>query len=417
MRQYLAAFFSFNVIQATQMLLPLLALPWLARVLGSEAFGLLMYMSLISVIIGMVMEWGFTLGAARDVAVCRGSLKAQMTVLGEVLAAKFLLVIVCSLACLCLFPFLPHAPANPGAYAGAVLAGISRGINPTWFFQATGQGMTRLACWDMASGVLALLLTFVCVHAAGDWPRYLFLQAACKSLAYILLTIPLAKAHCIVFSAPAALRALARYKMLFAGVLAAIVYSSGTQLVLGFFLPAGQMGMLVASNKIAQSVVSLCNPLFQTIFPEICTLRDADTNKALRLSRITLFGTAAATFCAGAAVFFAAPFVIRLALGEGYAEAVPILQLMSFFIPVLACNIVLGMQILVPIGREKALTVTQIVTAVASLPAAAVLGRFWGITGGACLPLLVEGCIFLALAVTVWRCRAAVFFLQKQEAK
>lgn len=412
---HLATFISFSAIQVAQLLLPLLALPLLARVLEPEAFGLLMYMSVISVIIGLIMDWGFALGAVRKAAASRGQERALADLLGQVLSAKILLMAGCLLGSLALLPLLPHASAHPGAYGIAVLAGLSRGVNPTWFFQGIGEGMRRMACWDVCSSVLVLVLTFVCVHAAVDWPRYLMLTAFCKGLAYLWLTMGLTRRYRISLSLIEGWRALRRTKILFASVLSALIYNNGAQLVLGFFLSPAQMGMLVATDKIVRAVVSVSNPVTQTLFPEICALRGAQSGQAARMLRWSLAGTVLVMLCATALVWLFAPLLVRIALGPAYSGTVPVLRVMAFLVPILACNFVLGTQTLVSFGQEKALTITQAVAGALSLPAAAFLGHYWGLTGGACLPLLVEGGIFFGLAWSVLRLCPSAFFSRMEK--
>ena len=412
---HLATFISFSAIQAAQLLLPLLALPWLARVLEPEAFGLLMYMSVISVVIGLIMDWGFALGAVRKAAASRGQERALADLLGRVLSAKILLLAACLSGSLVLLPLLPHAASHSGAYGMAVLAGLSRGVNPTWFFQGIGGGMRRMACWDVCSSALVLVLTFVCVHNAADWPRYLLLTAFCKGLVYLWLTMGLTRRYRISLCLIEGWRALGRTKMLFASVLSALIYNNGTQLVLGFFLSPAQMGMLVAADKIVRAVVSASNPVTQTLFPEICALRRAQPAQAARMLRWSLAGTVSVMLCATALVWLSAPLLVRIALGPTYSGTVPVLRVMAFLVPILACNFVLGTQTLVSFGQEKALTITQAVAGALSLPAAAFLGHFWGLTGGACLPLLVEGGIFLGLAWSVLRLCPSAFFSRMEK--
>lgn len=412
---HLATFISFSAIQAAQLLLPLLALPWLARVLEPEAFGLLMYMSVISVVIGLIMDWGFALGAVRKAAASRGREGALADLLGQVLSAKILLMAACLGGSLALLPLLPHAASHPGAYGMAVLAGLSRGVNPTWFFQGIGGGMRRMACWDVCSSALVLVLTFVCVHDAADWPRYLVLTTLCKGLVYLWLTMGLTRRYRISLSLIEGWRALRRTKILFASVLSALIYNNGAQLVLGFFLSPAQMGMLVATDKIVRAVVSISNPVTQTLFPEICALRGAQSGQAARMLRWSLAGTVSVMLCATALVWLFAPLLIRIALGPAYSGTVPVLRVMAFLVPILACNFVLGTQTLVSFGQEKALTITQAVAGALSLPAAAFLGHYWGLTGGACLPLLVEGGIFLGLAWSVLRLCPSAFFSRMEK--
>jgi hypothetical protein len=76
---------------------------------------------------------------------------------------------------------------------------------------------------------------------------------------------------------------------------------------------------------------------------------------------------------------------------------------MSFFIPVQSCNDVLAGQILIPFGQERIQTLVKAAVATLCPPAAALLGHFYGLAGGACLPLLLQGCVLLGLIWSVLR--------------
>jgi PST family polysaccharide transporter len=274
---YLSTFVSFNTIQAAQLFLPMLALPWLARVLGPEAYGLCLYMGVISGIVTLVVDWGFPLGGTRDVAMNRGRKEALGTILADALSAKAMLAACCFLVCLLLLPFVPHAPAHPGAYVLAILAGISRGISPIWFFQGLGQGIRRVAVWDAASSALVVPLVVVCVREPADWPVYLLLLAIVKGGSYCLLTArQLGQYPHAAFSLRRGREALTRHKTLFAGNMSALVCGRGSQLILGYFLPPSHMGTLVTADKIVRAAVSMNYPLMQTMFPEICIMRRAE---------------------------------------------------------------------------------------------------------------------------------------------
>lgn len=395
-RRLLHTLVSFGAIQGAQILLPLLALPWLARVLGPDAFGLLMYMMIISVITAQIMDWGFVLGAVRDVARCREDASALAQVLGQVLSAKTVLAALCCMGAALALPVLPHAASWPGAYAFAVAAGVARGCNPTWYFQGFGQGMRRMACWDVASSALLLLLTVLLVRTAADWPLYLALLTLCKATTYAWLSVGLVRSHgAVPFSLRGGWHALKRTRTLFGSVLAALTYNNGAQMLVSAFLSPRDMGMFLAADKIVRAAVSLVGPVTQTLFPEVC----ASKKDASRLLRFSLLWTVILMLGLAGAVAALAPQIAAIALGNAYAEAVPVLRLMCLFMPALACNVVLGAQTLVPFGQERFLTGVQTLLAGVSLPLAAALAHWGGLPGAACLPVCVE---YSILALLSW---------------
>ncbi|MDR3319399.1 MAG: oligosaccharide flippase family protein [Desulfovibrio sp.] len=409
-RPYLATFVSFNAIQASQILSPLLALPLLARVLGPEAYGLVMYMTVISVTVGQIMDWGFVTGATREAAVCRERPDAQARLLESVLSAKFILAAFCVLLSIVSLPILPHAAEHPGAYTLSVLWGICRGLNPTWFFQGLGHGIRRIALWDVCSSGLVLLLTFIFVRETADWPRYPFFLVLCKGATYAHFTAGLVRQCHVVVEFRVGGEALLRNAILFAGTLSTFLYSHGAQLVLGFFLIPEQMGILVTADKIARGFVWLGNPVFQTLFPEVCAGRFSGRERAMRLVCSTLVGVTAAMLCVCAFVNFTAPWICSLFLGQAYEEAVSVLRVMICFIPIIACNMVLGTQALVAFGHEKTLVVVQTLVGIPSLPVAALLGYKWGLIGGSWFTLLAESAVLLGLIAGTLRLCPGIFF-------
>lgn len=408
----LSTILSFGGIQAAQIILPLLALPWLARVLGPDAFGLLMYMSLLTVIVGQIMDWGFALGGVRTTACCREDPVALHAVLSHILSAKVLLFVGCCVGAVLALPLLPHATQHPSLYALAVSAGLVRGFNPTWFFQGLGQGMRRMAYWDVGSSVVILLLTILLVRDSNDGYTYLLLLTLGKGIAYGWLYVGLSRTYAgITLNRAHGLQALARTRTLFFSVLFAIIYTNGAQLVLGFLLEPRSMGMLLAAEKIVRAVVSLTYPIMQTLFPEICAQRIA-----IRWLRWSLFATGLAMCCAAVLVWIFAPSLITLTLGQDYVPAITALRLLTPLIPLLACNMILGTQILVAFEQEKALARVQAIVALVSLGAAVLLAQYAGLAGAALLSPLVESLIMLGLVGSIVRyCPQALAFAPKKE--
>lgn len=396
--------FSFGAIQVALIFLPLLAFPYLARVLQPEAFGQIMYLLTVSMVIGIVVEWGFSLGAVRDVALRRENPEALHHVVYNVLSAKLLLALLCiagSAAFRGLFP----SWGGPGiGWAYAVGYGIIQGFNPTWYHQGMGQGMRGVAVYDVGSSALALALMFIVVRHPADSTLYLLLLLLCKGVCYAWLNVRLCRRYTpCLFSLHRAWHALLQARVFFFARMASMLYTQGNILLLGNIVPTRALGMLIASDKIARAVVSVSSPITQTLFPEVCALHRAAPHTTRRYLRLSLTASAIVGTLAAVALWWAAPWVIAIALGAHYTEAIPILRIVCCVIPFLACNFVLGTQILVPFGQEQALVRVLFMVGLASLPTVALLGFWGGITGAAFMPLMVEGTIFCLLMLRVYK--------------
>lgn len=403
LKNHLEIFFSFGAIQAAQILLPLLILPWLARILEPQAFGLLMYMCLIPPVVALVMDWGLMTGGARKAAISREDLAQHANLLGEVLSAKLLLAIFCLAICLLSRPFVPYATQYPLAWFLAFCAGIARGSSPAWFFQGLGQGMRKMACADVSASIMVLILSILFIRDNQGWPLYLFFLASCKACAYFFLILELARKYGCKLGIKSGFSAIWRTKTLFVGPLSTTICNSGTQIVMAYWLNSVQMGLIGASHKMFRALAGIANPAAQTLYPEACRLARASHKSAMKILLLSVAATFACMFMAALLAYLLAPMLIGIALGKNYEQAVHVLRAMLFAVPLMACNQMVASQGLLPLGLEKIQAVAQGIAACASLPLAAFLSWYAGIAGCAWLPLVIEIIICPILWHGLWQ--------------
>lgn len=403
LRRRCSALVSFGAIQAMQILLPLLALPWLARVLKPAAFGLLMYMCLIPPLVALFMDWGLTQAGGREAAWRRGRDQDLSDLLSAALSAKLILILVCALLSLLFWPFLPHAAEYPLAYLLAVLTGMARGLSPVWFFQGAGFGMPIMASFDSGASAAVLILVLIFIHEPANWPLYLFFLAVTKSAAYGWLIWRLCQRYKPILQVGAGFKILKKTAPFFGSAISLTLCYNGAQLVLGYFLTAADMGIIVAVSKMLRALASLANPFTQTLFPELCILRLAAPAQARQILRCSLAITVSMVALAAALAWFAAPVLIELALGSQFESACAVLRISLLAAPLMACNNALANQVLIPFGQEKTQLKIQASCACLGFPLAAIFGCMWGIDGGAFMPVCLESVIFGGFSAAILR--------------
>lgn len=392
---------SFGAIQIMQLLLPLLALPWLGRILGPEAFGLLMYLCLLPPLVALLMDWGLAYGGSRKAAHLRGDKTGLAELLGAALATKIILALICALLALCLWPVLPHARSFPLAYSLAIMAGMMRGLSPAWFYQGIGVGMPRVAAWDAGASFVTLALVILLIRSSEQWSDYLAFLAITKGIAYGWLTFGLCREYRPNLSWCKALSLIKHTTAFFGSAFSLMICYNGGQLCLGLFLSAADMGMIVAVNKMLRALASLINPFTQTLFPELCILHKADPHRCFYILRWSVCLAAIASLACTALVWLLASFLIKIALGTQYGPAASVLRIAILAAPFMVCNNVLANQGLAPFGKEKAQLGIQAGCALLSFPLAALLGTAWGLTGGAFLPVCLEAAMSAAFTIAV----------------
>lgn len=397
LKPMLGVFASLGAIKATQILLPLLAIPWLARILDMRTFGILMYFSILPSIVEVVLNWGFNLGAVRDVAFARESKNKQAVILGDVISAKLFLAVFCLLCALTLLWVIPYAREYPGVYLLAILYGIARGFRPLWFYQGIGKDMRYMAIWDMLANMTILALIVLIITTPERWYFYFAFNFICKALVYLFLIWKLAKHWPFRLNMKGAWRILRKTRTLFANSLTGMINTHTSKLILGYFLSAGDMGIYMAADKIIKAIADASEPVTQTIFPEICAMRRKDSKTACQMLFWSFAVTVGIMLLAAISLWLAAPWLIPFALSSKYTEAIPILNIMLIALPIMGINSVLGPQILVTNGHERAYFISSVFVAAVSVPLAIFLPALFGLQGAAYLNLTLALLFFVAL--------------------
>ncbi|MDP9172006.1 MAG: oligosaccharide flippase family protein [Acidobacteriota bacterium] len=339
-------------VQACRKVVPLISIPFLARALGPAGWGRAAFALSMGDFIVLVIEFGFTLSATREIARHRDDMKACGEIATGTLGAQAVLSCIAVLCALIVASVTPMLRNDPKLVGTVLFYGVAQGLAPIWFFQ----GLERIhlaAGLEIAGKLLALagLLAFV-RHAGDEW-KVLALQGIAPALA---VTGGLSLAHRIApFSRPSragilhALRTGWGTFLLRSGV---SMYSVGNGFILGLFAPAPTVGFFTSSEKICKAVCGLLLPIRDAIYPRLSHLAAHSPEKTERLHRLGVIVMGLGGIFLSAATFFGAPLMIRILLGPGFEQAVPVLRILALLPAIIALTDSIGMQWLLPRGRE-----------------------------------------------------------------
>ena len=387
------------------MLLPLVALPYLARVLGAEAFGRVMYLNVISVIVCFVLDWGFLQGGVRQVARNRENDKYLAEIWSNSLFAKAILILPLGILLLVYMHFFPHPVCSILGFLGAFLAGIAKGFSPLWFFQGLGNNTIRkLAICDIFSSVCLLVFTFIFIQSVDESDLYLVFMALCKGSTYLYFVLKTSKKFFITPSLKESMCILNKTKVFMLGGVAGQCYSNWAYIALGSFLSVKELGLFLTADKIIRATISLNTPVVLAIYPEICALQSSNYQKKRQNLQKTIIAFISIVSIIYLFILnFFAEDIMYLAVGTKSSDAILTLRIMSLFLPLLSLNIAFSQHLLVPMGSEKIVTLAQCCAASIGVPIALILSYLYKLYGALSLPLLAEGIIFVFIVVIVIR--------------
>jgi len=148
-----------GVLQFMHYVFPIVTLPFVGHVVGSESFGVINYFSVLVGYFTLFVLYGFDFSGTRAVAQMGDDSRALGTYFNQVQSAKLLLLLVAGLLYAILIPLLPEGP-NHEKIAWSTF-GVTAGwaFMPNWFVQ--GMRRMRALVWiNVIPKLIFILVVF-----------------------------------------------------------------------------------------------------------------------------------------------------------------------------------------------------------------------------------------------------------------
>jgi PST family polysaccharide transporter len=340
-------------VQMASYLVPLVTIPYLARVLGATGWGLVAFAQGFGGCVVLAVEYGFALSGTREVARHRESRDRLAEILAGVTGAKGLLAAASLLLAIVIQPWVGVFRSHPTLLWWGVFWALSQAFSMVWYFQ----GLERLrlvAALDVLSRALATVGIFFFIHGTGDEWKVLALQGLAAFLS-MLLMMGLAYRE-VPFRLPTrrltwdALR-MGWSMFLFRGAVS--LYTVANAFILGLLAAPQLVGYYSGAEKISRALLGFLRPISQSLYPRLSHLVRHARAEAARLARVgvAIMGTGGALL--GLATFVFARLLVRIILGRGFEPAIPVLRVLAFLLPLVALSDVFGIQWMLPLGMDR----------------------------------------------------------------
>ena len=400
--------FALYGVQIGRKVIPLLSVPYLARVLGPVGWGTVAFAAALAEFVVILIEFGFNISATRETARKRDDTSALSDIVAGVLGAQIVLAACGIAAAVTVARCVPLMRQHPDLLMAGLMYAVAQGFAPLWFFQ----GLERIrlsAALEVSGKLLALGGLFLFVHQPEDGWKVL----ALSGIAPLLTTVAgFWLAYRVVpLQAPSLRVIVPALKMgwpMFLFRSAESLYGVGNAFLLGLFTTPELVGYFASAEKIAKATFGLLNPIREAIFPRLSHLVAMHGSKAAvplaRRGALVMIGAGA---WLGLALFVFAPFAIRLLLGSAFAPAVTVLRIFAALPLLLSITYSVGFQWLLPLGQDR--TINQIILAAGVLNLALSFGLAsrYAHVGMAVAVMCAEAFVSIAMVVAVLRVNSA----------
>jgi polysaccharide transporter, PST family len=276
-------FFSLVVLQALNVLLPFLTIPYLLSTVGVERFGLLTFVHSFVLFLVIFVEYGFNITTTREISINSDKKSEVERIYSEVLTTKIFLLLVCfvlfSIAVFTIDKFR-HDAFLYFLYFGIV---VGQTLFSLWLFQGLQQ-MKYVTYVNVFFKTIFTICIFIFVKRVDDiWMVPLFLSAGAISTGICSLLIARFVLK-IRYSFPDINAIKFQLKSgyhLFMSEFYMAVLGFSNVIILGFIAGNVSVGIYSAAEKVIRAAANLLSPVINAIYPHVSKLVHENYNQGM----------------------------------------------------------------------------------------------------------------------------------------
>jgi len=394
-----------GLLQASNYVVPLVMLPYLTRVLGAEAFGKVVFAQALMAYAVLLVDYGFTWSATREVAANRHDHRHISRVFAGTWAAQWLLFVLAALMLAVALMLSHRLQADAELYIAAFLTVFGGLLFPVWFFQGLEQ-LKAVAVLQFFIRALALIPIFIYVSQPDHAVRVLIINGVISIIGGCAALYWLHRKQWATWQAPTCsgtVQALRSGAALFGSRVSISFYTNLVPIALGWLAGPVAVAYFNVADKLRSAGQSLIGPIAQALFPRMSHLAQTDKAAAFRLLKTSTLVVAAVGGSASVGLWLLAEWLVVLLAGSEFAPAASVLRWLAFLPLVIGFSNLLGVQLMLPKGMNRPFNVILLLAGILGATAVWPLAGAYGAVGAAQTLFFVELFVTLAMALLLWR--------------
>ncbi len=385
--------FSLGALQAANLAIPLLMLPFLARTLGLEKLGLMVFaMSLMQVFV-ILTDYGFNLTASRDASIHRENIYKLSRLFITVTTLRIAFMITGFMVIFIAVNTIPKLQKDASLYIASYVIVVGNALFPLWLFQGL-EKVKLVSAIQICSKIFAFSIMLLIVSTPDDVIIATLLHGSGSVLA-ALISLPLLPQalghHKISMPTFKELKSeIMKGWDVFISTAFISFYTSSNVFVLGLFTTPEKLALYHVAEKTARAIAMGFNPISQALYPHISKIHNEAPHKALILNRKALLFTSSTGLIAGVVLYSFSEQILALLFGNNFKHASELLEIMAILPFLLAITSILSISTMLGFGRKQAFSKIAITAGIIHFAAFIPLAWMHESIGAAWAHVLVE---------------------------
>lgn len=264
-------------LQLAKYILPLVTLPYLARVLGNEGYGIRAFVLSVMTFMQCFLDFGFGMSATEDVIKCRDDREAVGKIVGEVYQARAILFVLLGIVLFGIMEMVPLLNQNKTYTVLAFLAVAINAFLPDFVFMGYEQ-MAILTTRYVVSKLVGTFLIFILIKSSSDllFVPVTDIVTSIVGLLWTFLSMRKNYRISVVFgSLLDSVRCLRKSFLYFISNLSSTAFNSYTTFAIGAFITSPlDISYWSISLSVVNAFQSLYPPVFNSLYPHMIANKD-----------------------------------------------------------------------------------------------------------------------------------------------
>lgn len=394
------------ILTASAFIFPLITYPYISRVLMPENLGKVSFATSIIYYFSMFAQLGIPTYGISACARVRDQKEKFTKTAQEILIINLLMTVVVYAVFLIALFSIPRLSAEKPLFLITSITILFNTIGVEWLYKALEQ-YSYITTVSITFKLIAIVAMFSLVHSPEDYVIYGGISIIASTGSCLLNFLRL---HRFISLKPVGGYAFRHHLkaiwVFFAMSVATTIYTNLDTAMLGFMKTDADLGYYSTAVKIKNVLCSLVTSLGTVLLPRLSVLAEEKrweefyrvVKKALNF--VVLLALPLTLFF----ILFARESILTLS-GDAYLPSVLPMQIITPTILLIGITNVLGIQILVPLGKERQVLYSEIAGALADLILNAILIPRYASAGAAFGTLIAE---LTVLAVQCYALRETV---------
>ena len=356
------------ILTMSSFIFPLITFPYVSRVLLPEGTGKVSLATSVVSYFSMFAQLGIPTYGIRACAQVRDDREELTRTAHELLFINLIICVFTYVALFICIATIPRLRAERTLYFVVSATILLTSIGMEWLYKALEQ-YTYITVRSIIFKFIALIAMFLLIHQKSDYVIYGALSIFASSASNIFNFI---NVHRYIDMRPVGNYNMKRHMkavlVFFAMSCATTIYTNMDTVMLGFMKTDEEVGYYNAAVKIKSILVSIVTSLGTVLLPRASYYVEKGMKEEFRrisgkaLNFVFLLGTPLMLYF----IYFAKQGIFFLS-GSAYAGSIRPMQIVMPTLVFIGLTNILGIQILVPLGREKTVLYSEIVGAVVNL--------------------------------------------------